>query len=224
MVRALLCVLIVLLIPFTAAGISRYVDENGRLVFVDDESKVPARYLEQAESLDTLAEPTEQEKAEQAERLRRARDVKQEETQRQREERSEQERQKAYETPVEIRGNRILVPVQVTYRGSRVDLLLLLDTGATGTVLHRRGLGALGLAPDEGIASYGVGAGGNKIATRKIVFTSIAIGPFKAEQASAFVIDYREPRADYDGLLGMDFLRYLSYEIDYGRQVIRWQP
>ena len=41
------------------------------------------------------------------------------------------------ETKVIIKGNRVLVPVRLAYRGRQVEALLLLDTGASITMLHR---------------------------------------------------------------------------------------
>lgn len=216
--------LMLLLWPTAVLAIAKYVDENGRVVFVDDESKIPARYLKKSQEMSHFEEPSDAEKAEQAQRLQEAREKKHEEMEKLRAERAEQERQKAYQTPVKVRGNQVLVPVRVAYHGNRVDVHLVLDTGASRTVFHRASLAALGVPADEGTLAYGVGAGGNKIASRGVTFESITVGPFKVDSAQAFVIDYQQQKAGYDGLLGMDFLRNLSYEIDYEKQIIRWQP
>jgi len=224
-VRWVVPLLLVLLSwPTAVLAIAKYVDENGRVVFVDDESKIPARYLKQSEEMTRFSEPSAAEKAEQAKRLQQAREKQRSELDKLRTERAREERQKAYETPVKVLGNQVLVPVTVAYNGNRVTYHLVLDTGASRTVLHRASLLPLHVPEDEGTLSYGIGAGGNKIAARGVTFESITVGPFKADRPQALVIDYRQPQAGHDGLLGMDFLKYLSYEIDYGRQVIRWKP
>jgi len=216
--------LILLLCPSSVLAIAKYVDENGRVVFVDDESKIPARYLKKSEEMSHFEEPSDTEKAAQSKRLQEAREKKHEEMEKLRAERAEQERKKAYETPVKVRGNQVLVPVKLSYHGNRVEVHLVLDTGASRTVLHRASLDELAIPENEGKLAYGVGAGGNKIASRGVTFESITVGPFKVDRAEAFVIDYQQQSAGYDGLLGMDFLRNLSYEIDYEQQIIRWQP
>lgn len=215
---------LVLLIPTLCTAISKYVDENGRTVFVDDDSKIPARYLDQSQNVEGLRELTDAEKNAQAERLRQAREERRAELDQKRYESALEERKKLYQTPVIINGPQILVPVEVAYDNRKVALHLLLDTGASRTVLHNHALDRLDIGPDEGNVAYGVGVGGYRIKTRMIKFRSITVGPFKAESASAYVIDHRNSNVHYDGLLGMDFLRYLSYDIDYATSTIHWQP
>ena len=213
-----------LLVPALCSAISKYVDENGRTVFVDDESKIPARYLNQSQNVEGLKELSPEEKKEQSERLRQAREQRRSELDQNRYESALQERQKLYQTPVIINGPQILVPVDVAYGNRKVKLNLLLDTGASRTVLHSQSLNRLDIDLEEGVVTYGVGVGGYKIKTWMMKFRSIKVGPFKADNASALVIKHLNSQALHDGLLGMDFLRYLSYDIDYSTSTIQWQP
>jgi hypothetical protein len=127
------------------------------------------------------------------------------------------------ETPVLIKDNKVFVPVTLGYEDKTIETTLIFDTGAGSIVLHEGPARELGI--EQAQASQGEGVGGIKIATRTIRLAYVQVGPHRKENLRADIVAYAgDPDADYNGLLGMNFIRGLDYTIDFDQQVIRWQP
>lgn len=126
------------------------------------------------------------------------------------------------QTRVIIKDNKVFVPVTIGYEDSEIETTLVFDTGAGSIVLHTDVAQKLGI--EQGRDSQGEGVGGIKIATRMTRLAFVQVGPFKKENLRADIIDYEgAPDAEYNGLLGMNFIRGLKYTIDFDNQVIQWQ-
>ena len=216
----------------------KYVDEQGRVFYVDDLGKVPEAYLNQIqvyrEKYDNLSEQDrsqalqreheqtqrqEQEKQHQLnEQLQEVQAAEEAEKSR----KAESAKQKLMETSVTIDNNRILVPVTLVNNGVELAVNLLLDTGASKIVLHRDVADQLNIITlQKGLAQV---AGGQNIRVETGQVNYFKVGPFNMEKATVLIMPYEGPAVSYSGLLGMNFLKNVQYTIDYRNQLIRWQP
>jgi predicted aspartyl protease len=135
---------------------------------------------------------------------------------------SEQGTPDVVETPVTIKGNKVFVPVTLTYGDNEVQTTLLFDTGASSIVLHQSVAEELGI--EEFQSSRGQGVGGVPITTRMTRLTSVQVGPHIKRDLRADIVEFRGTAdTDYNGLLGMNFLRGLKYTIDFENQTIQWE-
>jgi len=125
------------------------------------------------------------------------------------------------ETKIVVRGNQVLVPVVLCGGKAETEVLLLMDTGASRTVLHKD------IAETLDIKGGGKGeiivAGGKTVQTVVRKLNCIKVGPIKKTDLNVHIIEHQGPPVEYQGLLGMDFLRGLEYRIDFKKHVIQWK-
>ena len=221
----------------STAEFYKYVDKNGQTFYVDDLSKIPPEYMDQVnvykekydhlpadQKKSQLQKEQQQQKELEAEQLRQMelelqQVAAQEEAERKRQE--ELARQKTSETPVTIESNRVFVPVTIGNNGVEIEVNLLLDTGASGTVVYRHTANQLNIvALKKGFSQM---ASGQKIYTEVGKVSYIKVGPKRINNAHIMIISYEGPATNYSGLLGMNFLRRFQYNIDFDKQVIRWE-
>ena len=127
---------------------------------------------------------------------------------------------KGNETRVKVIGNQVLVPVTIRNDYRKIEALLLLDTGASITVLHRVIADKLNLKPyKKGLAQV---VGGSTIPMAVAKVQELETGGILKKNLHAGIIDYQGKQALHQGLLGMDFLQGLKYKINYQKQTIRW--
>jgi predicted aspartyl protease len=125
------------------------------------------------------------------------------------------------ETKVVIKGNQVLVPAVLSCGKAETECLLLMDTGASSTVLHKE------IAETLGIKGGGKGeiivAGGKTLPTIVKKLNCITVGPITKAYLYVHIIEHQGPPVEYQGLLGMDFLSGLEYRIDFKKHRIHWK-
>ena len=116
----------------------------------------------------------------------------------------EQERRAGQkETQIIIKGNRVLVPVTLGYGKRQTEALLLLDTGASITVLHQDIADRLNIRQMQKAKLLTLGGKSLPAYITKLNFARL--GPHQKDNIYAGIIEYQGPKVAYQGLLGMNF-------------------
>ena len=173
----------------------KYTDGNGITFWVDDENKIPPEYRGQEQSSPPKAKPA----AEPAIPAAKA---------------------KSY-TRVAIVKNQIFVSVVLVNKGRKATAKMILDTGASSTIIYP------GLAARLGMNRNPVAVGISKIANGSQVTSYQANVDLIQVDGSALrnpevVIMPSVSDLGADGLLGNTFLRFFHFSIDYDNQLIVW--
>ena len=190
------------------ADFYRYTDEDGRQVYVDDIGKVPPRFREQVK------------------RYEEARGAGQRQAPipggdalvpapRQPGEITETA------TPVLIRNDRVYVQATIGYGILETEVLLVLDTGASVTTLFRPAVEPIFMRGLD--RTTGTTASGQVVHVELATLDYIHVGPHRKERLRTGIVDVEGGPPSYDGLLGMDFLRGLDFNVDFEREMIVWK-
>jgi hypothetical protein len=125
-------------------------------------------------------------------------------------------------TRIRIVNSQVLVPVLLKNGAEAVLLELVLDTGATRTVIHDAVAGRLQIDLRQARQAFSEVADGRVIRSRIVKIDSLGVGPFAMAPAELELIAYNGTEGARDGLLGMDFLGKHRYQIDMEHELIRW--
>jgi predicted aspartyl protease len=121
--------------------------------------------------------------------------------------------------PVVIKGNQVLVPVQLSYRGRSVKTMLVLDTGASVTTIGERTAALLGVEERDISPGTSIVADGRRVPSCFFAADSVVVGPATLSQHRIAILPGSGGEGS-DGLLGMDVLKTLRYHVDFQRSVI----
>jgi len=120
------------------------------------------------------------------------------------------------ELPVRLQDNKLLVDGEINGRKIRI----VLDTGATHTLLFRSTADRLGLRRDrvKGVRMFGIGG---ETSVESALVDEIRIGEATRERLRMFVAGEGEFGRDMDVLLGEDVLQSFDVEFDLAHSVVR---
>lgn len=125
-------------------------------------------------------------------------------------------------TGVTVRGNKVLVPVTLSFRNETIQARMLLDTGASVTTISPQLANRLGIRPEHTSRSVGRVADGSFITAYNTVVDYMQVGPKTKHSVEVAVLPMNGPAMGFDGLLGMNFLGDFRYHVNMGNQTIEW--
>ena len=124
------------------------------------------------------------------------------------------------QTRITREGNVILIPVTIRHNGHDVDTRLVLDTGASSTVLTAHLAERLGIQPE---INAKVRVAGGELDAQAVVLESLSVGPHTLKDVRTLVLRHQEQQTKLQGALGLNFLSHFPYSIDLQKLVIDWK-
>ena len=121
-----------------------------------------------------------------------------------------------------INGNQVCIPATIEYGSRDEEILLLLDTGASKSVINTEIASKLNINLHKSTGTFLQVVGRSLIKANLIKLKKLKVGPHEKKGIIVAVIDQNGPNVQFDGILGMDFLKDLQYQIDFKNKIINW--
>lgn len=119
--------------------------------------------------------------------------------------------------PVQVSGSRVIVSVNFN---NSTAANMLLDTGASRTMISSRIARSLGLQSTGSGRGYGIG-GMVTVSTARV--DSVKLGEMERQNLLVMIHDF-SPDPSYEGLLGFDFLSHFHMSLDLQKSLLVLTP
>jgi hypothetical protein len=126
-------------------------------------------------------------------------------------------------TKVRVIDHQVLVPVTLVYDNREINVTLLMDTGASSTVIHTDVADQLYINIWKMKKVTGGVFGGGTVDVHVVTMDVMKIGPHEIYSKNIGIVNHEGYKVKFDGLLGMDILSNYSYRLDMGKQQIIWE-
>jgi clan AA aspartic protease (TIGR02281 family) len=124
-------------------------------------------------------------------------------------------------TAITVDRNRIRVPVSIRYKGRTIVVRLILDTGASDTVITPSMAQRLGINLGDTTQGVSMIADGSKVTTYNVIADSVTVGPKTIRGIKLSILPNKD--SEDQGLLGMNFLNEFPHMINMRARTINWQ-
>lgn len=124
-------------------------------------------------------------------------------------------------TKLKIANNQIIVRVMLVNKGHKVAANMILDTGASSTIIYPALAKKLGINGNTVAKGYSKIADGSQVASYKTKIDYMQVDESVLHNPEVVIMSSMS-NLGAEGLLGNTFLKYYYFAIDYDKQLLVW--